>query len=171
MVAKQKILIVDDDNNIAELISLYLTKECFDTCIVNDGEQALQEFEEQYPSQVLALEMDLNEAESMKQAVAKTREHFETNFYGKGLLGTEHKIPDYDVLGEKYRKELLVNHHDQAGDPERGGEVIVETVLGQKQPFRLLLGKDAAMAAESEMEKRLEEIREWKEVSCQSDYR
>ena len=28
MVNKQKILIVDDDNNIAELISLYLTKEC-----------------------------------------------------------------------------------------------------------------------------------------------
>ena len=27
---KQKILIVDDDENIAELISLYLTKECFD---------------------------------------------------------------------------------------------------------------------------------------------
>ena len=26
MVAKQKILIVDDDNNIAELISLYLTR-------------------------------------------------------------------------------------------------------------------------------------------------
>ena len=26
--SKQKILIVDDDNNIAELISLYLTKEC-----------------------------------------------------------------------------------------------------------------------------------------------
>ena len=37
MVSKQKILIVDDDNNIAELISLYLTKECFDTMIVNDG--------------------------------------------------------------------------------------------------------------------------------------
>ena len=28
MVTKQKILIVDDDENIAELISLYLTKEC-----------------------------------------------------------------------------------------------------------------------------------------------
>ncbi len=26
---KQKILIVDDDENIAELVSLYLTKECF----------------------------------------------------------------------------------------------------------------------------------------------
>ena len=38
MVNKQKILIVDDDANIAELISLYLTKECFDTMIVEDGE-------------------------------------------------------------------------------------------------------------------------------------
>ncbi len=41
MVNKQKILIVDDDNNIAELISLYLTKECFETMIVNDGESTL----------------------------------------------------------------------------------------------------------------------------------
>ena len=44
MVAKQKILIVDDDNNIAELISLYLEKECFETRIVGDGEEALQVF-------------------------------------------------------------------------------------------------------------------------------
>lgn len=44
MAAKQKILIVDDDNNIAELISLYLTKECYETQIVNDGESALTEF-------------------------------------------------------------------------------------------------------------------------------
>ena len=44
MAAKQKILIVDDDNNIAELIALYLTKECYETKIVNDGEQAIREF-------------------------------------------------------------------------------------------------------------------------------
>ena len=41
MIAKQKILIVDDDENIAELISLYLMKECFDTKIVSNGEDAL----------------------------------------------------------------------------------------------------------------------------------
>ncbi|MCR4716911.1 MAG: response regulator transcription factor [Lachnospiraceae bacterium] len=39
---KQRILIVDDDENIAELISLYLIKECFDTKIVYDGESALE---------------------------------------------------------------------------------------------------------------------------------
>lgn len=44
MASKQKILIVDDDNNIAELISLYLTKECYDTKIVNDGEEAVRSF-------------------------------------------------------------------------------------------------------------------------------
>ncbi len=41
MAAKQKILIVDDDENIAELISLYMTKECFETMMVHDGESAL----------------------------------------------------------------------------------------------------------------------------------
>jgi DNA-binding response OmpR family regulator len=53
MVAKQKILVVDDDVNIAELISLYLTKECFDTLIVHDGEAAIQEFAAFQPNLVL----------------------------------------------------------------------------------------------------------------------
>ena len=53
MADKQKILIVDDDNNIAELISLYLTKECYDTKIVNDGEQALIAFEHYKPNMLL----------------------------------------------------------------------------------------------------------------------
>lgn len=39
---KKKILIVDDDANIAELISLYLTKECFQCEIAEDGETALK---------------------------------------------------------------------------------------------------------------------------------
>lgn len=53
MVTKQKILIVDDDENIAELISLYLTKECFDTMIVYDGEDALTAFDTYHPNLIL----------------------------------------------------------------------------------------------------------------------
>lgn len=53
MVSKQKILIVDDDNNIAELISLYLTKECFETMIVNDGESALTAVDAFEPNLIL----------------------------------------------------------------------------------------------------------------------
>ncbi|MDD6441906.1 MAG: response regulator transcription factor [bacterium] len=50
---KQKILIVDDDENIAELISLYLTKECFDTMMVHDGYDALTAFETYRPNLIL----------------------------------------------------------------------------------------------------------------------
>ncbi len=53
MAVKQKILIVDDDINIAELISLYLVKECFDTQIAADGEEAIQKFKEYNPNLIL----------------------------------------------------------------------------------------------------------------------
>ena len=41
MAERQKVLIVDDDANIAELIALYLAKELYETKIVGDGESAL----------------------------------------------------------------------------------------------------------------------------------
>ena len=53
MISKQKILIVDDDNNIAELISLYLTKECFETMIVNDGESVRDALDSFGPNLIL----------------------------------------------------------------------------------------------------------------------
>ncbi|MBR6849675.1 MAG: response regulator transcription factor [Lachnospiraceae bacterium] len=53
MAEKQRILIVDDDENIAELISLYLTKECFETRIVGDGESALNAVKEFNPNLIL----------------------------------------------------------------------------------------------------------------------
>ena len=53
MIGKQKILIVDDDENIAELISLYLTKECFDTKMVYNGEDALAAFDTYQPNLIL----------------------------------------------------------------------------------------------------------------------
>ena len=53
MVGKTKILIIDDDNNIAELVSLYLVKECYDTRICNDGESALDIFDSYKPNLIL----------------------------------------------------------------------------------------------------------------------
>ena len=53
MANKQNILIVDDDENIANLISLYLTKECFETRIEHDGQAALAAFKEYNPNLVL----------------------------------------------------------------------------------------------------------------------
>lgn len=53
MATMQKVLIVDDDENIAELISLYLKKECFETLIVGDGEAAISAFKSFEPNIIL----------------------------------------------------------------------------------------------------------------------
>ena len=53
MVNKQKILIVDDDENIAELVALYLNKECYETNIAPDGESALSLFKTFSPDLIL----------------------------------------------------------------------------------------------------------------------
>ncbi len=51
--ANEKIMIVDDDVNICELIRLYLEKEKYTTVIVNDGLEAVSAFTEAKPDLVL----------------------------------------------------------------------------------------------------------------------
>ena len=49
----EKILVVDDDLNICELLRLYLTKEGYNVVIANDGQSAVTTFQEESPSLVL----------------------------------------------------------------------------------------------------------------------
>lgn len=48
-----KILIVDDDTNICELLRLYIEKEGYSTAIAHDGIQALEAFNREQPNLVL----------------------------------------------------------------------------------------------------------------------
>ncbi|MDL2215899.1 response regulator transcription factor [Ruminococcaceae bacterium OttesenSCG-928-N02] len=41
---REKVMIVDDDSNICELLRLYLEKEGYTTVLANDGQQALEKF-------------------------------------------------------------------------------------------------------------------------------
>lgn len=50
---KQKILIVDDDPNITELISLYLNKEGYHTKFVHNGDDAVKTFQTYAPNLVI----------------------------------------------------------------------------------------------------------------------
>lgn len=49
----QRILVVDDDKNICEIIRLYLEKEGFSVSIANDGKEALEMFRATTPSVVV----------------------------------------------------------------------------------------------------------------------
>ena len=48
-----KILVVDDDTNIAELLRLYMEKDGYDVAIANDGEAAIKAFVDTKPDIVL----------------------------------------------------------------------------------------------------------------------
>jgi two-component system response regulator ResD len=51
--ANEKILVVDDDPNICDLLRLYLVKEGYQVTIANDGEAALAAYEKDKPAMVL----------------------------------------------------------------------------------------------------------------------
>ena len=53
MMSETKILVVDDDYNICELIRLYLEKEGFGVILAHDGKVALEKFKNEMPSLVL----------------------------------------------------------------------------------------------------------------------
>lgn len=48
-----KILIVDDEENICELVRLYIEKEGFDAIIANDGQEAVAKFNKEKPDLIL----------------------------------------------------------------------------------------------------------------------
>ena len=49
----EKILIVDDDLNICELLRLYIEKDGYSTVVANDGIEAIKKFKEENPALVL----------------------------------------------------------------------------------------------------------------------
>ena len=51
--ANERILVVDDDTNICELLRLYLTKEGYQVTVANDGEEGLEKFNQVKPDMVL----------------------------------------------------------------------------------------------------------------------
>lgn len=95
---------------------------------------------------------------------------FRTRFYDDSLKGTAIKIEDYSETAGKTRVENVKNNHNQPGDPMRGGEVIVKTIVQDNYPRRLLLGTDAVDFARSQYQMRLEEIDAWESASAKSDY-
>ncbi len=48
-----KIMVVDDDSNICELLRLYLSKEGFEPIVVSDGEEAVAHFDTDKPDLIL----------------------------------------------------------------------------------------------------------------------
>lgn len=95
---------------------------------------------------------------------------FRTDFSGRSLMQSRTVIADYADTAGRRRKENDHTHGTQPGDPARAARVIIDTVEGEKAPFRLLLGSDAVEIVREELQRRLDEIDTWAHVSVTTDY-
>ena len=119
--------------------------------------------------------------ELVSDAVGKEAEHlgirvmtvepgaFRTSFYDS-LHGSEKAIGDYTKSVGAMRLANMVNNHDQKGDPDKAGKLIVELISSGKFPKRLPLGSDAVRIIRDELESRLAEVDEWETYSIRTDY-
>ncbi len=96
-----KILIVDDDVNICELLRLYLEKNGFDTVVANDGEQAV-EYASKYTPDLILLDIMLPKLDGWQvcREIRKTSETPIIMLTAKGetfdkILGLELGADDY----------------------------------------------------------------------------
>ena len=99
----QKILIVDDDANICELVRLYLKKEGFETIICSNGEKALEEFAAEQPDlAILDIMMPKVDGMTVCREIRKTSNMPIIMLTAKGetfdkVLGLELGADDYMV--------------------------------------------------------------------------
>ena len=134
---KQKILIVDDDTNISELISLYLNKECFETRCEENGEDALKAFSEFHPDLIL-LDLMLPGMDGY-QVCREIRRHSQTPIImlsAKGevfdkVLGLELGADDYIIkpfdskeLVARVKAVLRRNFVEKPEEPKEEGQIV-----------------------------------------------
>ena len=66
--------------------------------------------------------------------------------------------------------QQTLNNHDQKGDPDKVGKLIVELVSSGNLPKRLPLGSDAVRIIRDELKSRLAEVEKTESYSVTTDY-
>lgn len=119
--------------------------------------------------------------ELVSDAVEKETEHlgikvmivepgaFRTSFYDS-LHGASRAISDYTPSVGSMRLENMVNNHDQKGDPDKAGKLIVELVSSGNLSKRLPLGSDAVRIIRDELKSHLAEVEKTESYSITTDY-
>jgi NAD(P)-dependent dehydrogenase (short-subunit alcohol dehydrogenase family) len=95
---------------------------------------------------------------------------FRTNWAGPSIKQSATVIDDYASTAGERRKQTAARSGNQAGDPVRGAQAIIDAALADTPPLRLLLGKTALELARKKLDLMRKDFDTWEKTTLGADY-
>jgi short-subunit dehydrogenase len=95
---------------------------------------------------------------------------FRTNWAGPSIKQSATQIDAYAATAGERRKQTAARSGNQAGDPVRAAQAIIDAALSEKPPLRLLLGKMALELARKKIDLMRKDFDTWETVTIGADF-
>jgi NAD(P)-dependent dehydrogenase (short-subunit alcohol dehydrogenase family) len=95
---------------------------------------------------------------------------FRTNWAGPSIKQSATRIEAYDATAGERRKQTAARSGNQAGDPVRAAQAIIDAALSDKPPLRLLLGKMALDIARRKVDSLRADFDSWEATTIGADF-
>ena len=95
---------------------------------------------------------------------------FRTNWAGPSIIQSATHIEAYAATAGERRKQTAARSGNQAGDPVRAAQAIIDAALSDKPPLRLLLGKVALDLAHKKLDAMRTDFDTWKSTTLGADF-
>ncbi len=95
---------------------------------------------------------------------------FRTNWAGPSIKQSATRIDAYESTAGERRKQTAARSGNQAGDPVRAAQAIIDAALSDKPPLRLVLGKAALELARGKLERSRNDFDAWESTTLGADF-
>jgi len=95
---------------------------------------------------------------------------FRTNWAGPSIKQSATRIDAYASTAGERRKQTAARSGNQAGDPVRAAQAIIDVSLSDTPPLRLLLGKTALELARKKVESLTHDFDAWEATTLGADF-
>lgn len=95
---------------------------------------------------------------------------FRTNWAGPSIKQSATRIDAYDATAGERRKQTEARSGNQAGDPVRAAQAIIDAALSETPPLRLLLGKTALELARKKLDFMRGDFDRWESTTLGADF-
>jgi len=86
------------------------------------------------------------------------------------MVRSGRSIADYDAVFDPVRKRRQEYSGQQAGNPAKAAQVLLQVVESERPPVHLLLGQDALKLVEERLAHFVDEVEAWEPVSLSTDF-